>query len=242
MVNPQRDIDRFEELLNNTDAELRYVLETHLHNDYISGGRDLAKKAGGELVLPSGAAPVFRHRPAFHNENLNGGRLTVRPIHTPGHTPEHMSYLILIEDEPAAVFSGGSLLVGSAGRSDLLGDAGSLATYRQEGFYLQALSDGDYEGAFAVLDPEFYEGCDAGSLATYRQEGFTARIEDRERQTDTDKAFVAVTMTFGDGGAFGSQWTNYQSFSVVRHDGSWWITGEDVWPYFAWDCLNGAEG
>ena len=204
MVNPQRDIDRFEELLNNTDAELRYVLETHLHNDYISGGRDLAKKAGGELVLPSGAAPVFRHRPAFHNENLNGGRLTVRPIHTPGHTPEHMSYLILIEDEPAAVFSGGSLRVGSAGRSDLLGDAGSLATYRQE--------------------------------------GFTARIEDRERQTDTDKAFVAVTMTFGDGGAFGSQWTNYQSFSVVRHDGSWWITGEDVWPYFAWDCLNGAEG
>ena len=46
----------------------------------------------------------------------------MRPIHTPGHTPEHMSYLILIEDEPAAVFSGGSLLVGSAGRSDLLGD------------------------------------------------------------------------------------------------------------------------
>ena len=108
--------------------------------------------------------------------------------------------------------------------------------------YLQALSDGDYEGAFAVLDPEFYEGCDAGSLATYRQEGFTARIEDRERPTDTDETFVGVTMTFGDGGAFGSQWTNYQSFSVVRHDGSWWITGEDVWPYFAWDCLHGAEG
>ena len=122
VVDPQRDIDRFEEVLSSTDAELRYVLETHVHNDYISGGRDLAKKAGGELVLPSGAAPVFRHRPAFHNENLNGGHLTVKPIHTPGHTPEHMSYLILIEDEPVAVFSGGSLLVGSAGRSGLLGD------------------------------------------------------------------------------------------------------------------------
>lgn len=74
VVNPQRDIDRFETVLNSTGAELRYVLETHLHNDYISGGRDLANKAGGELVLPSGAAPLFRHRPAFHNENLSGGR------------------------------------------------------------------------------------------------------------------------------------------------------------------------
>lgn len=129
VVDPQRDIDRFESILNETGAELRFVLETHLHNDYLSGGRDLARKAGGELVLPAGAAPVFRHRPAFHNEDLDGGPLTVRPIHTPGHTPEHMSYLVLIEGEPIAVFSGGSLLVGSAGRPDLLGDdrADSLA-------------------------------------------------------------------------------------------------------------------
>jgi glyoxylase-like metal-dependent hydrolase (beta-lactamase superfamily II)/rhodanese-related sulfurtransferase len=121
VVDPQRDIDRFQDVLNDSGAGLRYVLETHLHNDYISGGRDLAKALDGELVLPSGAAPVFRHRPAFHYEDLNGGALTVRPIHTPGHTPEHMSYLILIDDEAVAVFTGGSLLVGSAGRSDLLG-------------------------------------------------------------------------------------------------------------------------
>lgn len=121
VVDPQRDIDRFQDVLNNSGAELRYVLETHLHNDYISGGQDLAKSLGGELVLPSGAAPVFRHRPAFHNEDLNGGAFTVRPIHTPGHTPEHMSYLMVIDGESVAVFTGGSLLVGSAGRSDLLG-------------------------------------------------------------------------------------------------------------------------
>ena len=121
VVDPQRDIDRFQDLLNDSGSGLRYVLETHLHNDYISGGRDLAKSLDAELVLPSGAAPVFRHRPAFHNEDLDGGALTVRPIHTPGHTPEHMAYLILIDGESVAVFTGGSLLVGSAGRSDLLG-------------------------------------------------------------------------------------------------------------------------
>ena len=122
VVDPQRDIDRFEAVLDQSSAELRMVLETHLHNDYISGGRDLANRHGGEHVLPAGAAPVFRHRPAFHLEDMEVGRLIVRPLHTPGHTPEHTSYLILADSQPVLVFSGGSLLVGSAGRSDLLGE------------------------------------------------------------------------------------------------------------------------
>ena len=108
--------------------------------------------------------------------------------------------------------------------------------------YLQAISDGDFEGAFEVLDPEFYEGCDASSLATHRQEVFTARIEDNGQPVSGDTAFVGVSMTFGDGGAFGSQWTTEEVFTVVSHDGSWSITGEDVWPYFAWDCVNRVDG
>ncbi len=121
VVDPQRDVERFLSVLAEQDAELRFVLETHLHNDYISGGRDLAARTGAELVLPAAAAPAFRHTPAFHLEDLDGGPFTVRPIHTPGHTPEHTSYLVLIDGEPVAVFSGGSLLVGAAGRPDLLG-------------------------------------------------------------------------------------------------------------------------
>jgi hydroxyacylglutathione hydrolase len=129
VVDPQRDIDRFERILNETGADLRIVLETHVHNDYVSGGLDLSRHAGAELVMPAGAAPVFRHRPAFHREDIDLGPITVRPLHTPGHTPEHMSYLVLVEGREQAVFSGGCLLVGSAGRSDLLGEerAESLA-------------------------------------------------------------------------------------------------------------------
>lgn len=129
VVDPQRDIDRFEDVLNRHDAELRFVLETHVHNDYVSGGRDLARRFDAEIVMPAGAAPVFRHRPAFHLEELSVDDLTIRPIHTPGHTPEHTSYLVLIDGHERGVFSGGSLLVGSAGRSDLLGEdrAESLA-------------------------------------------------------------------------------------------------------------------
>ena len=121
VVDPQRDIDRFLFVLGESNAELRYVLETHVHNDYVSGGRELAAMTGAELVLPAAAAAKFDHFPAFHNEEIGSGAWSIRPIHTPGHTPEHLSYLALVDGEPIALFSGGSLLVGSAGRPDLLG-------------------------------------------------------------------------------------------------------------------------
>jgi len=119
IVDPQRDTGRFVEAARHLDT--RFVLETHLHNDYVSGGRAVAAATGAELVLPASAGVAFDHTPAFHREDLDGGPFTVRPIHTPGHTPEHVSYLILVDDEAVALFSGGSLLVGSTGRTDLLG-------------------------------------------------------------------------------------------------------------------------
>jgi len=119
VIDPQRDIDRFVEAASGLDT--RFVLETHLHNDYVSGGRSVAAATGAELVLPASSGAAFDHRPAFHLEDLDGGPLSVRPIHTPGHTPEHVSYLVVVDGDPVALFSGGSLLVGSAGRSDLLG-------------------------------------------------------------------------------------------------------------------------
>jgi rhodanese-related sulfurtransferase len=75
-------------------------------------------------VLPAGSGVAFDFFPAFHQEEFGGeAGLVIRPVHTPGHTPEHVSYLVLIDGQPVALFSGGSLLVGSAGRPDLLGPA-----------------------------------------------------------------------------------------------------------------------
>ena len=119
IVDPQRDSDRFVEAASHIDT--RFVLETHIHNDYVSGGRAVAATTGAELVIPASAGVAFSHRPAFHYEDIDGGPFTIRPIHTPGHTPEHVSYLVIVDDEAVALFSGGSLLVGSAGRTDLLG-------------------------------------------------------------------------------------------------------------------------
>jgi glyoxylase-like metal-dependent hydrolase (beta-lactamase superfamily II)/rhodanese-related sulfurtransferase len=121
LIDPQRDVDRFLDAAAERDIELRFVLETHLHNDYVSGGEQAALRTGAELVLPAAAAAAYPHTPAFHMEDIEADGLIVRPIHTPGHTPEHTSYLVLLDGEPVALFSGGSLLVGTAGRSDLLG-------------------------------------------------------------------------------------------------------------------------
>ncbi|MEV7009400.1 MBL fold metallo-hydrolase [Streptosporangium sp. NPDC051022] len=122
LVDPQRDVGRFLDAAAERDVELRFVLETHLHNDYVSGAEQAALRTGAELVLPAASAAAYPHTPAFHLEDIPGtDGLTIRPIHTPGHTPEHTSYLVLVDGEPLAVFSGGSLLVTSAGRPDLLG-------------------------------------------------------------------------------------------------------------------------
>lgn len=122
VVDPQRDVDRFLAAAREMGASIGRVIETHVHNDYVSGGRALADKVGAQLILPAGAGVAFPHTPAFHQEDLIGeAGLTIRPIHTPGHTPEHLSYLVLMDGAAVALFSGGSLLVGAVGRCDLLG-------------------------------------------------------------------------------------------------------------------------
>ncbi len=123
IVDPQRDIDRFLDVVSADGLTVTHVLETHMHNDYVSGGRDLAASTGADLVLPAASGATFPFVPAFHQEELAGEHgMTVRPLHTPGHTLAHTSYLVMLDGAPVAVFTGGSLLVGSAGRSDLLGD------------------------------------------------------------------------------------------------------------------------
>lgn len=123
VVDPQRDIDRFLDVIESRDLRVTHVLETHMHNDYVSGGRDLARRLDADHVLPAGSGATFAFVPAFHTEELESDQgLAIRPLHTPGHTPDHTSYVVLDAGRPAAVFTGGSLLVGSAGRTDLLGD------------------------------------------------------------------------------------------------------------------------
>ncbi len=191
VVDPQRDLERFEVVLDGSGTDLRLVLETHIHNDYLSGGRHLAANHNADLVLPAASGAAFPHTPAFHHEDLTVGELTVRPIHTPGHTPEHTSYLLLLGEEEVAIFSGGSLMVSSAGRTDLLGmdRAEQLATLQYQSVNRLARLGDDVH-----LLPTHGAGSFCASTSPGAAPASTIGIERRTNpvlQHDSAEAFVA---------------------------------------------------
>lgn len=123
LVDPQRDAWRFVEAARRRGARIRYVLETHVHNDYVSGAREAQEATGAEIVAPAKGGYAFPHRGVSEGDEVTVGELSFRAWDTPGHTFEHVSWALHASgtETPEAVFSGGSLLVGSAGRTDLLG-------------------------------------------------------------------------------------------------------------------------
>jgi hydroxyacylglutathione hydrolase len=122
VVDPQRDIDRVLTLLDDHEARLVYVLETHIHNDYVTGGLELAQRTGADYVVSADDEVSFDRTPIREGDTLTAGRMRIRALHTPGHTFHHLSYVLEDGDgNPEAVFTGGSMLFGTSGRTDLLG-------------------------------------------------------------------------------------------------------------------------
>ncbi|MBA3235567.1 MAG: MBL fold metallo-hydrolase [Chloroflexi bacterium] len=124
VIDPRRDVDIYVEAARNLDLRISHVFETHLHNDYVSGGRELAALTGATHVIGAGADLAYEHAPARDGDAIDVGALHFGALETPGHTPEHVSYTVADTsraDEPILVLTGGSLLVGAVGRTDLLG-------------------------------------------------------------------------------------------------------------------------
>jgi glyoxylase-like metal-dependent hydrolase (beta-lactamase superfamily II)/rhodanese-related sulfurtransferase len=136
LVDPQRDVSRFLDLAESRDVKIRHVLETHLHNDYVSGAVEIREATGAEIVAPGGGGYRFEHRAMLEGDEVRLGDLVIVAMETPGHTPEHLSYLLSEAESgrPLAIFTGGSLMVGGAGRTDLVGpehtDALTRAQFR----------------------------------------------------------------------------------------------------------------
>jgi hydroxyacylglutathione hydrolase len=129
VVDPRRDVDVYLDVARERDLRISHVVETHLHNDYVSGGRELAALTGATHVIGAGAELAFEHLPARDGDTFDVGRLRFAVLDTPGHTPEHVAYAVADRsraDEPALLFTGGSLLVGAVGRTDLLGAENAL--------------------------------------------------------------------------------------------------------------------
>jgi hydroxyacylglutathione hydrolase len=123
VVDPQRDIDRVMAAAADVGVRITHIAETHVHNDYVSGGLTLARVTGATYVHAAHEPLRFDHEPVSDGDRFIVGQLTVDVVHTPGHTPHHLTYIVRGAEGPPAAFTGGSLLYGTVGRTDLIDPA-----------------------------------------------------------------------------------------------------------------------
>jgi hydroxyacylglutathione hydrolase len=117
-VDPQRDIDRILEAAGG--VPITHVFETHVHNDYVTGGLALARHCGATYVINADDPVRFERHGIRDGEVITTGSFAITAIHTPGHTPTHLSYAVAVDGAAVAVFTGGSVLFGAMGRTDLV--------------------------------------------------------------------------------------------------------------------------
>ncbi len=143
VVDPRRDVDVYLEAARRSNTRITHILETHIHNDYVTGARELAAQTGATIVASADGQLAYAYRPVLDGDAFQVGELRFQVLATPGHTPEHVSYVVYEPDSttPYAVFSGGSMLVGGAGRTDLLGEGMTLTLTRQQYHSLRRLLD-----------------------------------------------------------------------------------------------------
>jgi len=127
VVDPRRDVDEYLDEAKAQGLAIKYVVETHLHADFVSGHHELAERTGATIVIGARAGAGFPHRGVRDGDEIRVGKVALRFLETPGHTPESVSVLVVDSEagsEPKLVLTGDTLFIGDVGRPDLAGAAG----------------------------------------------------------------------------------------------------------------------
>jgi glyoxylase-like metal-dependent hydrolase (beta-lactamase superfamily II)/rhodanese-related sulfurtransferase len=120
IIDPLRETKPYLDLLHKNNDKLKYIFETHFHADFVSGHVDLANATGAEIVFGPNAHTTYKSTIAADNQEFKVGKLTVKVLHTPGHTLESSTFLLLDENHnPHCIFTGDTLFIGDVGRPDL---------------------------------------------------------------------------------------------------------------------------
>lgn len=131
IIDPRRDVQIYIDAAEEMGLRITHILQTHLHADFVSGHMDLAERTGATIVVPASGGSKFEHMGVAEGDSFDIDHLKVSVLETPGHTPEHISYVVVDTSrgsEPASVFPGDTLFVGDVGRPDLFpGQAERLA-------------------------------------------------------------------------------------------------------------------
>lgn len=153
------DVVWFMEQAAQQAVSIDYVIDTHIHADHLSGGRELAQRCGGEYCLHASSTPAFSFTPLRDRQVLTSGNVTTTVLHTPGHTAD--SICLLVADnrrslEPWLVLTGHTLFVGSVGRPDLQGEVEGMGGLLYDSIFNQLLTLPDHV--------EIFPGAQAGSV------------------------------------------------------------------------------
>jgi glyoxylase-like metal-dependent hydrolase (beta-lactamase superfamily II)/rhodanese-related sulfurtransferase len=124
VIDPRRDVEEYIADAKNAGLTIQYVIETHLHADFVSGHVELAKRTGATILLGASSGASFAHQPISGGEKITLGDLTLSFLATPGHTPEGITILAEAPEQPTRLFTGDTLFLGDIGRPDLVGAKG----------------------------------------------------------------------------------------------------------------------
>ncbi|MEO5652557.1 MAG: MBL fold metallo-hydrolase [Marmoricola sp.] len=200
VIDPQRDIDRVQAVLDKHGLTVAAIAETHIHNDYLTGGLELARQSGADYLVCADDEVAFERRGVSDGDVLTYGSLELRVIGTPGHTHNHLAYSVSStadsgasgDSGDTAVFTGGSLLYGSVGRTDLLGDEETDTLTRAQFHSARKLVSLLPDGTDVYPTHGFGSFCSSGSAAG----GDSSTIGEEKQRNDAlteddEDAFVA---------------------------------------------------
>ncbi|MDA0263080.1 MAG: rhodanese-like domain-containing protein [Chloroflexi bacterium] len=121
VIDPARDVDRYIKIAADHGTRIAYAFETHIHNDFVSGVRELAEQTGCQVGASASGGLLFPSVRLRENDEFDLGEFQIRVVDTPGHTPESVSFMVEVRSRPTMIFTGGALMLGGAARVDLLG-------------------------------------------------------------------------------------------------------------------------
>jgi hydroxyacylglutathione hydrolase len=180
VVDPRRDVDEYIDEARAQGLEIKHIIETHLHADFVSGHHELARRTGAKIYFGAKANAQFDHVPVEEGDEVAIGDVTLRFLETPGHTPESLSVLVIdraVSETPKAVLTGDTLFIGDVGRPDLLGSRMSASELAG------MLYDSLHEKLLALPDAvEVYPAHGAGSLCGRNISSETSSTIGQQRQ------------------------------------------------------------
>ncbi|AZI70280.1 MBL fold metallo-hydrolase [Cloacibacterium normanense] len=198
IIDPLREVQPYLDRLEKDNVKLKYIFETHFHADFVSGHVDLSKKTGAPIIYGPTAAPEFEAIVAEDNQVFEIGKIKIKVLHTPGHTMESSTYLLIDENgKNHAIFSGDTLFLGDVGRPDLAQKAANLTQEELAGLLYDSL----YHKILPLEDDiTVYPAHGAGSACGKNMQKETVDTLGNQKQTNyalkqtSKESFIAAVL------------------------------------------------